>query len=126
MSSFSSSKLAVIGLGYVGLPLAVEFGKRYSVIGFDVSEARVADLRAGIDHTNEVSAAELKEAPLLTFAFDTNALKDCDVFIVAVPTPVDATKRPDFTPAHHVEADNTREAVWLDVMRAVKARGWLT
>ena len=98
MSAFSSSKLAIIGLGYVGLPLAVEFGKRYAVIGFDVSESRVANLRAGVDHTNEVSAAELKEAPLLTFASDVNALKDCDVFIVAVPTPVDATKRPDFTP----------------------------
>ena len=98
MSAFSNSKLAIIGLGYVGLPLAVEFGKRYSVIGFDVSEARVAGLRAGVDHTNEVSAAELKEAPRLAFASDVNALKDCDVFIVAVPTPVDATKRPDFTP----------------------------
>ncbi|PTU32380.1 Vi polysaccharide biosynthesis UDP-N-acetylglucosamine C-6 dehydrogenase TviB [Stenotrophobium rhamnosiphilum] len=98
MSSFFSGKLAVVGLGYVGLPLAVEFGKRQAIIGFDVSASRVSALSSGIDHTLEVSADELKLATHLTFSANASELADCDVFIVAVPTPVDATKRPDFMP----------------------------
>lgn len=98
MNSSRGVKLAVVGLGYVGLPLAVEFGKRRAVVGFDVSASRVIALSAGVDHTLEVSPSELKAASLLSFSSNANDLADCDIFIVAVPTPVDATKRPDFTP----------------------------
>lgn len=91
-------KLAVIGLGYVGLPLAVEFGKKRNVIGFDISEKRVAELQAGQDHTLEVESEELQQATQLIFTTATNLLKSCDVFIVTVPTPIDAHKRPDLTP----------------------------
>lgn len=89
--------IAVVGLGYVGLPLAVEFGKRRSVIGFDISAERVAELRRGHDRTREVTAAELAEARHLTFSTDRDDLRGVSVFIVTVPTPVDAHKRPDLT-----------------------------
>ena len=98
LNSSSGSKLAVVGLGYVGLPLAVEFGKHQAVIGFDVSESRVAALNSGKDHTLEVSPGELRAASHLSFSANASDLAPCDIFIVAVPTPVDATKRPDFTP----------------------------
>ena len=89
-------RLAVIGLGYVGLPLAVAFGARHDVVGFDISQARVAELRAGHDSTREVRAAELREAALrLTLTTDPADLKACNVFVVTVPTPIDDHKRPD-------------------------------
>ncbi|MCV2875260.1 Vi polysaccharide biosynthesis UDP-N-acetylglucosamine C-6 dehydrogenase TviB [Rhodobacteraceae bacterium XHP0102] len=91
-------KLAVIGLGYVGLPLAVEFGKTYEVVGFDVNEARIAALQAGHDATLEVSDAELAEATGLRYSSDADDLKAATIFIVTVPTPIDASKRPDLTP----------------------------
>jgi len=91
-------RLAVVGLGYVGLPLAVEFGKKYSVVGFDVKKARVAELRRGRDHTLETTSAELKSANRLRFSADPADLQKCRVFIVTVPTPVDAHNRPDLTP----------------------------
>ncbi len=87
--------IAVVGLGYVGLPLAVEFGKKRRVIGFDISEARVQALRAGQDATREVDADELKAAKHLTYTSKLDDLKSCGVFIVAVPTPIDNAKRPD-------------------------------
>lgn len=90
-------KLAVIGLGYVGLPLAVEFGKKYDVIGFDVNEARIAALQAGHDATLEVSDAELLEAKNLRYSSNADDLKAANIFIVTVPTPIDASKRPDLT-----------------------------
>lgn len=90
--------LAVIGLGYVGLPLAVEFGKRRPVIGFDINEARIAELRSGNDHTLETSPAELAEASQLRFASDPTELSKAGIYIVTVPTPIDAHKRPDLTP----------------------------
>ncbi|MBX3742193.1 MAG: nucleotide sugar dehydrogenase [Akkermansiaceae bacterium] len=92
------TKIAVIGLGYVGLPLAVEFGKQYNVRGFDISSARINELREGTDSTLECSAGELAEATHLTFTSDPEALRGCDVFIVTVPTPIDSSNRPDLTP----------------------------
>jgi UDP-N-acetyl-D-galactosamine dehydrogenase len=90
--------LAIIGLGYVGLPLAVEFGKRRAVIGFDINPKRVAELQAGEDHTLECSRSELKEAKELRYSCQPSDLKDAQVYIVTVPTPVDQANRPDMTP----------------------------
>lgn len=91
-------KLAVIGLGYVGLPLAVEFGKRYQTLGFDINRGRIDELMAGEDSTLEVTAEELSQAKFLTYSDDVEQLKSCQVFIVTVPTPIDRHKRPDLTP----------------------------
>jgi UDP-N-acetyl-D-galactosamine dehydrogenase len=91
-------KLAVIGLGYVGLPLAVEFGKRRSVIGFDINKPRIDALNDGHDATLEVDDQELASANQLTFSADPASLRDCNVYIVTVPTPIDEHKRPDLTP----------------------------
>ncbi len=91
----SKEKIAVIGLGYVGLPLAVEFGKVRPLVGFDISQSRVAALRAGNDATREVEPEELKSAKYLTYTTDIDDLKTCGVFIVAVPTPIDQANRPD-------------------------------
>jgi UDP-N-acetyl-D-galactosamine dehydrogenase len=88
------SPLAVVGLGYVGLPLAVEFGKQRPVLGFDINAARVAELQGGHDHTLECSAQELRAAAQLRFSHDPADLKTCQVFIVTVPTPVDAPTGP--------------------------------
>ncbi|MBF9038816.1 Vi polysaccharide biosynthesis UDP-N-acetylglucosamine C-6 dehydrogenase TviB [Rhodobacterales bacterium LSUCC0246] len=90
--------IAVIGLGYVGLPLAVEFGKSLKVIGFDVNGARIDDLRRGVDATKEVSGEELASASGLSFTSDRRALEEANVYIVTVPTPIDKAKRPDLTP----------------------------
>jgi UDP-N-acetyl-D-galactosamine dehydrogenase len=90
--------IAVIGLGYVGLPLAVEFGKHRPVIGFDVNEARIEALRQGRDQTREVEAAELAEATGLQLSSDPADLSRASIFIVTVPTPIDSYKRPDLTP----------------------------
>ena len=91
-------KLAIVGLGYVGLPLAVEFGKKRPVVGFDINARRIAELQSGKDHTLETEPHELKEAAYLTFSTDPDALRQCNVFIVTVPTPIDEHKRPDLTP----------------------------
>jgi UDP-N-acetyl-D-galactosamine dehydrogenase len=90
--------VAVVGLGYVGLPLAVEFGRRFTTVGFDVKPGRIAQLRAGRDVTLEVTRAELKAARQLSFTSSLKDLRRCDVFIVTVPTPIDEYKRPDLTP----------------------------
>jgi UDP-N-acetyl-D-galactosamine dehydrogenase len=89
--------IAVIGLGYVGLPLAVEFGKIRPVIGFDVRQARVSELRSGIDRTREVEAEDLVAARYLTYTTALDELRASEIFIVAVPTPIDQAKRPDMT-----------------------------
>lgn len=94
----SNKKIAVIGLGYVGLPLAVEFGKHRAVIGFDIKEERIAELRAGHDSTLEVTSEDLKKAEHLQYSNSTQDLVDCSLFIVTVPTPVDHVNRPDMTP----------------------------
>lgn len=98
MQNLTNRKLAIIGLGYVGLPLAVEFGKKRTVVGFDINAKRVAELQSGQDHTLEVEPAELRQATQLSFTTDAQSLKSCDIFIVTVPTPIDAHKRPDLTP----------------------------
>lgn len=98
MLQFSDLKIAVIGLGYVGLPLAVEFGKKVPVVGFDIYQKRIDELRSGQDHTLEVSPEELKKAEYLQFSADLDDLKSCNFFIVTVPTPIDGVNRPDLTP----------------------------
>jgi UDP-N-acetyl-D-glucosamine/UDP-N-acetyl-D-galactosamine dehydrogenase len=95
MMNLSNIKLAVIGLGYVGLPLAVEFGAKREVVGFDINEKRISELQALQDHTLEVSPAELKLAKFLSYTNNTQALQSCNCFIITVPTPVDEHKRPD-------------------------------
>ena len=91
-------KLAIIGLGYVGLPLAVEFGKQRPVVGFDINAKRIADLREGHDFTLETTSEELAAATRLTFTTDKQDLKGCNFYIVTVPTPIDEHKQPDLTP----------------------------
>lgn len=95
--NLDNAKIAIIGLGYVGLPLAVEFGKSRKVIGFDINQARIAELKSGQDSTLEVSSAELKTARDLSFSSDAADLASCRIFIVTVPTPVDKANRPDMT-----------------------------
>lgn len=91
-------KLAVVGLGYVGLPLAVEFGKKRDTIGFDISDARIAELRQGHDSTREVDASELQGAVSLTFTTQIADLADCNTYVITVPTPIDKFKQPDLRP----------------------------
>lgn len=91
-------KIAVIGLGYVGLPLAVEFGKKFATLGFDINKARIAELKSGQDHTLEVSPAELAEATQLTYSADLEDLRQANFYIVTVPTPIDQHRQPDLTP----------------------------
>lgn len=98
MRNINDIKIAVIGLGYVGLPLAVEFGKKVAVKGFDISESRIAELQSGTDHTLEVSDEELAQAKHLTYSSDIQDLADCNFIIVTVPTPIDDFKQPDLTP----------------------------
>ena len=93
-----NKKIAIIGLGYVGLPLAVEFGKKYETLGFDINEARIKELNAGTDSTLEVSDEELAATKMLTCTCDVEKLKECDIYIVTVPTPIDEHKQPDLTP----------------------------
>ncbi len=91
-------QIAVIGLGYVGLPLAAEFAKHRPVIGFDISDERIAELAEGYDRTYELSPDELAEARHLSLTTDPEDLAAASIFIVTVPTPIDAHKRPDLTP----------------------------
>lgn len=91
-------KIAVIGLGYVGLPLAVESGSKYKTIGFDINTTRISELRAGTDRTQEVDKEDLLGAKYLTFSSESSALSDCNFYIVTVPTPVDQHKKPDLSP----------------------------
>lgn len=98
MLQISELKIAVIGLGYVGLPLAVEFGKKHPVVGFDIHQKRIDELKGGTDHTLEVSSEELARAAQLTYSANLEDLKSCNFFIVTVPTPVDHVNRPDLTP----------------------------
>ena len=91
-------KIAIIGMGYVGLPLAVEFGKKYTTIGFDINQGRIDELRSGTDSTLEVSAEELKQCPDLTYSSNAQDIAKCNIYIVTVPTPIDEHKRPDLRP----------------------------
>ena len=100
-----NARIAVIGLGYVGLPLAIEFGKQYDTLGFDIAAQRIAELREGRDGNHESSSEEIRSAPALRFSADVQDLRGCNVYVVTVPTPIDEHKRPDFTPL--VEASRT-------------------
>ena len=97
MPTLKDAPIAVIGLGYVGLPLAVEFGKQRKVVGFDINTKRIAELRAGKDNTLEVASEEIAVAKHLSFTDQLQDLAACTIFIVTVPTPIDAYKRPDLT-----------------------------
>ena len=94
----ASDKIAVIGLGYVGLPLAAEFGKGSPTIGFDIHEERIRELQSGFDRTLEVSKEEIAESSQLSYTCNAEDLADCKVFIVTVPTPINRHKQPDLTP----------------------------
>jgi len=98
MQALENTKIAIVGLGYVGLPLAVEFGKRYDTLGFDINATRVEQLRTGLDTTLEVDADELAAASRLRFSASLDDIRPCNVYIVTVPTPIDSAKRPDLTP----------------------------
>jgi len=98
MQLHPNARIAVIGLGYVGLPLAVEFGKHRAVLGFDINQSRIAELQAGRDSTLEVEPENLAAASQLSFSSNAEDLKSCSIFIVTVPTPVDHVNRPDLTP----------------------------
>lgn len=98
MRTLGDVKLGIIGLGYVGLPLAVEFGMKFDTVGLDINPARVAELKAGRDSSLEVEPEHLVKATHLSYTSDPQDLKDCNVFIVTVPTPIDEHKRPDLTP----------------------------
>jgi len=93
-----NNKIALIGLGYVGLPLAVEFGKKFETIGFDINETRVQELKRCKDSTLEVDPEALKNATLLSYTSNPNDIQGCNIYIVTVPTPIDKHKRPDLTP----------------------------
>lgn len=98
MLQLSDLKIAIIGLGYVGLPLAVEFGKQLPVVGFDIQQKRIQELQSGQDHTLEMSSEELKQAIHLSYSANLDDLRSCNFFIVTVPTPIDEFKQPDLTP----------------------------
>jgi UDP-N-acetyl-D-galactosamine dehydrogenase len=98
MSHLNEINIAIIGLGYVGLPLAVEFGKKYPTLGFDINEARLAQLQQGHDNTLEVDDAELAEATQLSYTSKLDDLRSCNIFVVTVPTPINEHKQPDLTP----------------------------
>ncbi len=98
MFDLNSTKIGMIGLGYVGLPLAVEFGKKMTIIGLDVNTARIAELKQGKDSSLEVEPEILKEATLLSYTTTPEDLAECNIFIITVPTPIDKNKRPDLTP----------------------------
>ena len=98
MNEWGADKIALIGLGYVGLPLAVEFGKKIKTIGFDINRLRVEELKSGKDSTLEVEPEELKQATMLSYTTQWEDIRDCNIYIVTVPTPIDKHKSPDLTP----------------------------
>ena len=97
MLDFDKVKLGIVGLGYVGLPLAVALARRHPTIGFDINQKRIADLSGGTDHSLETSPDELAAATHLSYTSDPEVLSTCNVFIVTVPTPIDIYKRPDLS-----------------------------
>lgn len=94
----TAARIAIVGLGYVGLPLAVEFGKKYPTVGFDINQARLDELRGGHDSTLETSDEELASATQLSYTADAADLKECNIYIITVPTPIDGNNQPDLTP----------------------------
>lgn len=97
MMTLNELKIGIVGLGYVGLPLAVELGKRYLTTGFDLKAERIAELKAGQDSTREVLPEELKQAKYLNYTSNPNDIAECNFYIVTVPTPLDGHKSPDLT-----------------------------
>ena len=93
-----NTKIAILGLGYVGLPLAIEFGKVFKTIGFDINESRIKELLAGKDSTLEVTSQELQESKMLSYTNDPRDIQSCNIFIITVPTPIDEFKKPDLFP----------------------------
>ncbi|MGB0937627.1 MAG: Vi polysaccharide biosynthesis UDP-N-acetylglucosamine C-6 dehydrogenase TviB [Colwellia sp.] len=102
--NLQNKRIAIIGLGYVGLPLAVEFGKKYETLGFDINKSRVTELLNGHDATLEVSGEELKNSPNMTYSSEINDLKDSNIYIVTVPTPIDDNNAPDLSPLEKASA----------------------
>ena len=98
MHTIDNCKIGIIGLGYVGLPLAVEFGKKFTTVGFDINKSRITELQSGKDSTLEVEPELLKQADKLYFTNTTKDIRDCNIYIVTVPTPIDQHKRPDLSP----------------------------
>jgi UDP-N-acetyl-D-galactosamine dehydrogenase len=96
-SAICNIKIAIIGLGYVGLPLAVAFGERYAVVGYDISERRVKELNEGVDSTGELAAEEMDAVQGVVFTCDAGLLRDCNVYIITVPTPLTPAKEPDLS-----------------------------
>ena len=96
--SIEQINICVVGLGYVGLPLAVEFGKKYRTIGFDLNKVRIKNLLSGIDETKEVDKADLRAATHLSYTSKDSDIAGCNVYIVTVPTPIDQSNRPDLSP----------------------------
>ena len=105
------NKICVIGLGYVGLPLAHAFSEKYEVVGFDISKWRIDELSSGYDRTLELSSEQVNEAIKngMKFTLDTNDIKDCNIYIVTVPTPIDKNKRPDLKKGDIVIYESTEE-----------------
>ena len=99
-----AQKIAIIGLGYVGLPLAVEFGKKREVIGFDINQERITQLKDGNDSTLETTLQELKDATQLSYTTNIDDIKDCEFYIVTVPTPIDKNKMPDLMIVQMIDA----------------------
>ena len=91
-------KIAIIGQGYVGLPLAIEFGKKFPTIGFDIDKNRIIELKKGLDNTNEATKNQIKSSKHLTFTHELNKISLCNIYIITVPTPIDEYKTPDLSP----------------------------
>jgi UDP-N-acetyl-D-galactosamine dehydrogenase len=132
MLRLRNCRIGVVGLGYVGLPLAIEFGKHFVTIGFDIKRERISELRAGRDSTLEIDKDDFRAADKLKFTFQVQDLKRCTVFVVTVPTPIDEYKRPDLTPL--VRKRNCREGVekgrrrhlWIDRISGLYGRNLRT
>ena len=116
--NLSEAKIAIIGLGYVGLPLAVEFSKKFEVLGFDINQERIQELQSGIDSTLEVSNYELTAASALNYSSEVTDLKSCNVYIVTVPTPIDEYKQPDLTPL--IKASEMLGGVGVDCSKCIE------
>ena len=93
-----NTKIAVIGMGYVGLPLAIEFGKKFKTIGFDINNTRIQDLLIGINTTKEITSDQFESSKHLSFSISRDDLVTCNIFIITVPTPIDEHNKPDLTP----------------------------
>jgi UDP-N-acetyl-D-galactosamine dehydrogenase len=104
LPELDAARVAVVGLGYVGLPIAMHMARCFPAVGYDTDGARVDELSRGLDRTKEVTSEELAASQSLRFACDAAALKECNVFIVAVPTPIDDAKRPDLTALRQASA----------------------